>query len=121
MVLQCRRKTIERATWEVRPQGRNLKELAGEHTRGAVCGSIGFNAVNLTRGDSTVMVSLKGLPEALRGIAWPSSARAVKPLSFTKKDACEKKLCASCREKREGLSRSVLLSQATSKTRAVCC
>ena len=25
-----------------------------------------------------MMVSLKGLPEALRGIAWPSSARAVR-------------------------------------------
>ena len=29
-----------------------------------------------------MMVSLKGLPDALRGIAWPSSARAAR--AFTK-------------------------------------
>jgi len=28
--------------------------------------------VNLTRSDSTMKVSLKGLPEALRGVAWPT-------------------------------------------------
>jgi len=52
--------------------------LAGEHTRGGRCGSIGFNAGNLTRVDSRLMVSLKGLPDKLRGGAWPSSARTVR-------------------------------------------
>ena len=42
------------------------------------CGSIGFNAGNLTRVDSRMKVSLKGLPDKLRGVAWPSSARTVR-------------------------------------------
>lgn len=32
----------------------------------------------LTRDDSSVMVSLKGLPESLRGVVWSSSARTMK-------------------------------------------
>ena len=40
--------------------------LAGEHTRGGGCGLIGFNARNLTREDSRMRVSLKGLPNKLR-------------------------------------------------------
>ena len=52
--------------------------MAGEHTRGGCCGSIGFNARNLTSGDSRLKVSLKGLPDALRSAAWPSSVRAVR-------------------------------------------
>jgi len=64
--------------------------LAGEHTRGGGCGSIGFNAGNLTRNDSRMRVSLKGLPDKLRGAAWPSSARtvrrAVKSVKLTKSE-----------------------------------
>ena len=52
--------------------------MAGEHTRGGGCGSIGLNAVNLTGGDGTMKVSLKGLPEEPRGVAWPSPARTVR-------------------------------------------
>lgn len=67
-----------------------LRELAGEHTRGGGCGSIGFNAGNLTRNDSRMRVSLKGLPDKLRGAAWPSSARtvrrAVKSVKLTKSE-----------------------------------
>ncbi len=50
----------------------------GSTTRGGGCGSIGFNARNLTREDSRMKVTLKGLPDKLRGAAWPSSVRAVK-------------------------------------------
>ena len=50
----------------------------GSTSRGGGCGSIGFNARHLTRSDSSMMVTLKGLPDALRGVAWPSSARAVR-------------------------------------------
>ncbi len=32
--VQCRREVDKRAAWEVLPQGRNLKELAGEHHKG---------------------------------------------------------------------------------------
>ena len=53
-------------------------ELAGEHTRGGRCGLIGLNAGNLTRADSRLKVSLKGLPDKLSGGAWPSSARTVR-------------------------------------------
>ena len=52
--------------------------MAGEHTRGGGCGSIGSNAGNLTRIDSRMKVSLKGLPDKLRSVAWPSSARTVR-------------------------------------------
>ncbi len=52
--------------------------MAGEHTRGGGCGSIGFDAGNLTRVDSRMKVSLTGLPDKLRGVAWPSSARTVR-------------------------------------------
>jgi len=52
--------------------------LAGEHTRGGWCGSIGFNPENLTRADGRMKVSLKGLPDEPRGGAWRSSARAVR-------------------------------------------
>ncbi len=50
----------------------------GSTTRGEACGLIGFNAGNLTCGDSIMKGSLKGLPEALRGGAWPPSVCAVK-------------------------------------------
>ena len=53
-------------------------ELAGEHTRSGGCGSIGFDAEQLTGVDSIMMVTLKGLPEALRGVAWPTSARTMR-------------------------------------------
>ena len=42
------------------------------------CGLIGLNAGNLTGGDSRMKVRLKTLPDALRGGAWPSPARAVR-------------------------------------------
>ena len=58
--------------------GSLLPELAGEHTRSGGCGSIGSNAGNLTGIDSRMKVSLKGLPDKLRSVAWPSSARTVK-------------------------------------------
>ena len=45
---------------------------------GVGCGSIGFNAGHLTRNDSRLKVSLKGLPDKLRGGAWPLSARTVR-------------------------------------------
>jgi hypothetical protein len=45
---------------------------------GGGCGSIGFNAGHLTRRDSSMKVSLTGLPDTLRGVAWPSSARTAK-------------------------------------------
>jgi len=40
--------------------------------------SIRFYTVNLTRADSRMKVSLKGLPDTLRGDAWPSSACVVR-------------------------------------------
>ncbi len=52
--------------------------MAGEHTRGGGCGSIGFDAVNLTRVDSRMKVTLTGLPDKLRAVAWPSSARTLR-------------------------------------------
>lgn len=52
--------------------------MAGEHTRGGHCGSIGFDAGNLTREDGRLKVSPKGLPDKPRGGAWPSSARTVR-------------------------------------------
>jgi hypothetical protein len=52
--------------------------LAGEHTRGGDCGLIGFNAENLTKVDSRMKVNLKVLPDKLRGVAWPSSARTLR-------------------------------------------
>ena len=42
------------------------------------CGLIGFNAGKLTRIDSRMKVSLTGLPDKLRGVAWPSSARTLR-------------------------------------------
>ena len=45
---------------------------------GDACGSIRLYTVNLTRTDSRMKVSLKGLPDALRGVAWPTSACAVR-------------------------------------------
>ena len=32
--MQCRREVDKPTAWEVLPQGRNLKELAGEHHKG---------------------------------------------------------------------------------------
>ncbi len=52
--------------------------MAGEQTRGGRCGSIGFNAGNLTRIDGRMRVSPKGLPDKPRGSAWPSPARTVR-------------------------------------------
>ncbi len=51
---------------------------------------MGFNAGNLTGGDSRMTVSLKDLPDALRGIAWPPSARTVRrPVkSGNERDPC---------------------------------
>jgi len=46
--------------------------LAGEHTRGGGCGSIGLNPGNLTWADGRMKVSLKGLPNKPSGGAWPS-------------------------------------------------
>ena len=40
--------------------------------------SIRFYTVNLTRTDSRMKVSLKGLPNTLRGDAWPTSACVVR-------------------------------------------
>jgi hypothetical protein len=56
----------------------NLRELAGGHTRGGTCGSIGLNTENLTRADGRMKVRLKTLPDEPRGSAWPSSARTVR-------------------------------------------
>ena len=53
----------------------NLRELAGGHTRGGTCGSIGLNTENLTRADGRMKVRLKTLPDEPRGSAWPSSSR----------------------------------------------
>ncbi len=39
---------------------------------GDACGLIRFYTVNLTRGDSRMKVSLKDLPNTLRGVAWPT-------------------------------------------------
>ena len=52
--------------------------MAGAHTRSEECGSIGFNAGNLTRSDGRMKVRLKVLPDKPRGGAWPTPARAVK-------------------------------------------
>ena len=52
--------------------------MAGEHTRGGDCGSIGFDAEKLTRVDSRMKVRLTVLPDKLRGVAWPSSARTLR-------------------------------------------
>ena len=43
-----------------------------------MCGLIGFNAGNLTRGDGRMKVRLKVLPDKPRGVAWPPSVRAVR-------------------------------------------
>jgi len=56
----------------------NLRELAGEHTRSGGCGLIGLNAEHLTRVDSRMKVLLTGVPDKLRGVAWPSSARTLR-------------------------------------------
>ena len=40
--------------------------------------SIRFYTVNLTRNDSRMKVSLKGLLDTLRGGAWPTSACVVR-------------------------------------------
>jgi len=45
---------------------------------GGGCGSIGFNAGHLIKADSRMRVSLTGLPDALSGVAWPSSARTLR-------------------------------------------
>ena len=68
--------------------------MAGEHTRGGGCGSIGFDAGNLTRVDSRMKVSLKGLPDKLRGVAWPSSARTLRRAvkSVNERDPCHQLL-----------------------------
>ncbi len=39
---------------------------------GDAWGLIRLYTVNLTRSDSRMKVSLKGLPDALRGVAWPT-------------------------------------------------
>ncbi len=50
-----------------------LKGIGGEALQQVIaCGSIRFYTVNLTRSDSRMKVSLKGLPDTLRGVAWPT-------------------------------------------------
>jgi Fe-S-cluster-containing hydrogenase component 2 len=55
----------------------NIKNNWSTATGGA-CGLIGFNAVNLTRGDCYMKARLMTLPNFQRGGAWPSSVRAAK-------------------------------------------
>jgi len=52
--------------------------------------SIRFYTVNLTRVDSRMKVSLKGLPDTLRGDAWPTSACVVRwsVKSGNRRDPC---------------------------------
>ena len=81
--------------------------MAGEHTRGGGCGLIRFNTRNLTSGDSRMKVSLMGLPDTLRSAAWPSSVRAVR-----------------CRVKSRKLlddRMTIVFTNATNKTRTLCC
>jgi len=60
--------------------------LAGEHTRGGRCGLIGFNAGHLTSADSRMRVSLKGLPDKLRGgRAISRFVSGIAPLSMRRK------------------------------------
>jgi hypothetical protein len=47
--------------------------------------------VNLTRIDSRMKVSLKGLPDTLRGVAWPTSACVVRAFFFRKEETSEPK------------------------------
>ncbi len=54
---------MKRATWEVRPQGWNLKELAGEHYNGWSLRFNWINAGNLTGTDSDMKARLKTLPD----------------------------------------------------------
>ena len=50
-----------------------LKGIGGETLQPVIaCGSIRFYTVNLTRSDSRMKVSLKGLHDTLRGVAWPT-------------------------------------------------
>ena len=50
-----------------------LKGIGGGALQRVIaCGLIRFYTVNLTRTDSRMKVSLKGLPDALRGVAWPT-------------------------------------------------
>ena len=86
----------------------DLRELAGEHTSGGGCGSIGFNARNFTREDSRMRVTLKGLPDKLRSAAWPSPVRAVRcPVKLFRKKSNQKLKSA--------------VSQETNETRATSC
>ena len=55
----------------------DLKQLAGEHTRGGCCGLIEFNVGNITGSDGSVKARLKILPDEPRGSAWRPSARGV--------------------------------------------
>jgi hypothetical protein len=55
------------------PQALDLRELAGEHTRGGGCGLIRFNARNLTSSDSRMKVRLMVLPDKLSGGACENS------------------------------------------------
>ena len=48
-----------------------LKGIGGETLQPVIaCGSIRLYTVNLTRSDSRMKVSLKSLPDTLRGAAW---------------------------------------------------
>ena len=47
------------------------------------CGSIGFNAGNITKSDGRMKVRLMILPNEPKGVAWPASARGVKCLKLT--------------------------------------
>ena len=56
-----------------------LKGIGGGALQRVIaCGLIRFYTVNLTRIDCRMKVSLKGLPNTLRGGAWPSSACVVR-------------------------------------------
>ncbi len=56
-----------------------LKGFGGEALQG-VDAAVQLDATpeKLTREDSRMMVTLKGLPDTLRGTVWPSTARAVR-------------------------------------------
>ena len=96
--------------------------MAGEHTRGGRCGSIGFNAGNLTRGDSRLKVSLKGLPDKLRGGAWPSSARTVRRAvkSVNERDPHSMLLLVSSEARHSWETASDKLEEGVGDGRSVC-
>eukprot|EP00825_Cyclidium_porcatum_P036874 TRINITY_DN3979_c0_g2_i3.p1 TRINITY_DN3979_c0_g2~~TRINITY_DN3979_c0_g2_i3.p1 ORF type:complete len:150 (+),score=7.67 TRINITY_DN3979_c0_g2_i3:221-670(+) len=78
-----RSEIVKSATWEVRSQGQNSKELTGAHTSGGACGSIRNNAKNLILGLTWLKQEIERRTTGIQsgtitGAAWLSSARAVK-------------------------------------------